>query len=188
MKNMTANIQQESARAVQTQKKERLAMLSKDKLPVRVEKDILVSGDGMVTMVDLPLRILFNTANFDGRNIIDVALGQGARVLGAPGLVSDGEGRPLNGHSGGRVPTIPAATVRWAPQARQAALSAREMDVLKLIAKGLRNKEIGAELKIAEDTVKIHIKNIFGKLQVHDRTRAVVTASQLGIIHLEEVR
>ena len=57
--------------------------------------------------------------------------------------------------------------------------------MLQLIAKGLRNKEIGAALDIAEDTVKIHIKNIFGKLDVIDRTQAVVTASQRGFIRLE---
>jgi DNA-binding NarL/FixJ family response regulator len=67
------------------------------------------------------------------------------------------------------------------------ALSERELQVLKLIAKGLRNKEIGAELKIAEDTVKIHIKHIFGKLEVIDRTQAVVIASQRGFIQLGEV-
>jgi DNA-binding NarL/FixJ family response regulator len=64
-------------------------------------------------------------------------------------------------------------------------LSERELQVLKLIAKGLRNKEIGAALEIAEDTVKIHIKNIFSKLEVIDRTQAVVMAAQRGYIHLE---
>jgi len=59
---------------------------------------------------------------------------------------------------------------------------------LKLVAKGLRNKEIGAELNIAEDTVKIHIKNIFGKLEVIDRTQAVVAASQRGFIQLEHAQ
>src|SRR5437867_2075963 len=61
----------------------------------------------------------------------------------------------------------------------------REIQVLNHIAKGLRNKEIGAVLNIAEDTVKIHIKNIFGKLNVIDRTAAVVSASQRGIIELD---
>ena len=64
-------------------------------------------------------------------------------------------------------------------------LSERELQVLKLISKGLRNKEIGAELNIAEDTVKIHIKNIFAKLEVIDRTQAVVIGSQRGFIELQ---
>ena len=45
--------------------------------------------------------------------------------------------------------------------------------------------ERNAALNNAEDTVKIHIKNIFGKLEVIDRTQAVVSASQRGFIHLE---
>jgi DNA-binding NarL/FixJ family response regulator len=64
-------------------------------------------------------------------------------------------------------------------------LSQREIEILQLIAKGLRNKEIGASLGIAEDTVKNHIKNIFSKLSVIDRTQAVVAASQRGIIRLD---
>ena len=64
-------------------------------------------------------------------------------------------------------------------------LTDRELQVLNHIAKGLRNKEIGGALNIAEDTVKIHIKNIFGKMNVIDRTAAVVSASQRGIIQLE---
>ena len=68
---------------------------------------------------------------------------------------------------------------------RESGLTARELEVLQHIAKGLRNKEIGAALKIAEDTVKIHVKNIFIKLSVIDRTQAVVIASQRGIISLD---
>jgi DNA-binding NarL/FixJ family response regulator len=61
------------------------------------------------------------------------------------------------------------------------------LQVLNHIAKGLRNKEIGAALDIAEDTVKIHIRNIFSKLEVIDRTQAVVMAWQRGFIQLEAV-
>ena len=80
----------------------------------------------------------------------------------------------------------PAVATRLAEHTPRVALSERELQVLKHIAKGLRNKEIGAALNIAEDTVKIHIKNIFGKLNVMDRTQAVVSASQRGIIHLDK--
>src|SRR5713101_7193513 len=81
----------------------------------------------------------------------------------------------------------PAMAARLAEHTPRIALSERELQVLKLIAKGLRNKEIGAALNIAEDTVKIHIKNIFGKMNVIDRTQAVVSASQRGIIRLDRV-
>lgn len=81
-----------------------------------------------------------------------------------------------------RIP--PAVAARLAENLPRVELSARELDVLKLIAKGLRNKEIGAKLGIAEPTVKIHVQKIFSKLNVIDRTQAVVVAANRGIIHL----
>lgn len=82
----------------------------------------------------------------------------------------------------------PPMAARLAEHTPRIALSERELQVLKHIAKGLRNKEIGAALNIAEDTVKIHIKNIFGKMNVIDRTQAVVSASQRGIIRLDRAQ
>ncbi len=64
-------------------------------------------------------------------------------------------------------------------------LTARELDVLKLIVKGKSNREIGADLAISEGTVKGHVNNILSKLAVNDRTQAVTTALQRGIIHLD---
>ncbi len=88
-------------------------------------------------------------------------------------------------HAGRRYISASVAA-RLAEHTPRVALSDRELQVLKYIAKGLRNKEIGAALNIAEDTVKGHIKSIFGKLNVMDRTEAVVSASQRGIIHLDK--
>lgn len=64
-------------------------------------------------------------------------------------------------------------------------LSPRELDVLRLLAKGLSNKEIGATLDVVEGTIKIHVKNILSKLGVSDRTQAILTAVKRGIIQLE---
>jgi DNA-binding NarL/FixJ family response regulator len=64
-------------------------------------------------------------------------------------------------------------------------LSEREIEVLRLMAKGAANKEIAAALFISESTVKTHIANIFQKLDVNDRTEAVTTALQKGIIRLQ---
>ncbi|HTR42211.1 MAG TPA: response regulator transcription factor [Pseudomonadales bacterium] len=64
-------------------------------------------------------------------------------------------------------------------------LTSREVDVLNELAKGRANKEIADTLNISEHTVKDHLKNILGKLQVADRTEAVTTAIQRGIIHLQ---
>lgn len=63
-------------------------------------------------------------------------------------------------------------------------LSLREIEVLTLIVRGLSNKQIAFELKIAEDTAKTHVKNILKKLGADDRTRAATMAIERGIIHL----
>jgi DNA-binding NarL/FixJ family response regulator len=59
------------------------------------------------------------------------------------------------------------------------------MDVLRLLARGLSNKEIGAQLGVVEGTVKIHIANVFSKLGVSDRTQALVEAIKRGIVVIE---
>ncbi|AQR75716.1 response regulator transcription factor [Sphingomonas sp. LM7] len=63
------------------------------------------------------------------------------------------------------------------------ALSQREQSVLALVAEGLANKEIAWELGLAEDTIKTHLKNVFAKLGVADRTLAVTTAMRRGILN-----
>lgn len=64
------------------------------------------------------------------------------------------------------------------------ALSARELEVLELVVKGLSNKEIGEALGISEATVKWHLNIIFSRLNVSDRTQATVVALQRGIVQL----
>ena len=86
-------------------------------------------------------------------------------------------------HAGGR--PIPQDVARkLAERLTQTALSPREVEVLKQVAEGLRNKEIAAVLHISEETVQGHLKSILAKLGVNDRTRAAVVAAQRGIIHL----
>lgn len=64
------------------------------------------------------------------------------------------------------------------------ALTARESEVLQLLAEGLSNKEIASRLEIAEKTVRIHLTHVFDKLGVTDRTSAVLAALQRGLVHL----
>lgn len=63
-------------------------------------------------------------------------------------------------------------------------LSTRELEVLRLVARGFSNKRIAHELNIAEDTAKNHVKNILKKLDADDRTQAATEAIQRGIIHM----
>lgn len=79
----------------------------------------------------------------------------------------------------------PGISERLADRMRQAVLTERELTVLKAIADGKSNKEIGSAYHITEGTVKAHITNILEKLQVADRTQAVTTAIKRGLIHLE---
>jgi DNA-binding NarL/FixJ family response regulator len=74
---------------------------------------------------------------------------------------------------------------RLAQRQQRADLSHRELEVLKLLTKGRSNKEIGSTLFIAEDTVKAHLKTLFAKLKVQDRTEAAISAIRQGIVHLE---
>ena len=64
-------------------------------------------------------------------------------------------------------------------------LTGRERDVLRLVAKGLSNRNIGSQLSITEGTVKTHINSLLNKLDVQDRTQAVTEALRRGIIHLD---
>jgi len=72
-----------------------------------------------------------------------------------------------------------------APEATDS-LSDRELEVLKLVARGMSNKEIGRELFISPRTVQVHLANIFAKLDASSRTEAVFRAIKRGLIEVDE--
>lgn len=80
---------------------------------------------------------------------------------------------------------IPSEIAARVGERMLARLSPREIEVLHLLARGLSNKEIAAQLSVVEGTVKIHITNIFGKLGVSDRTQALIEAIKRGIVQIE---
>jgi two-component system NarL family response regulator len=86
--------------------------------------------------------------------------------------------------AGGR-PIPPEVAERLSGRMSQPDLTNRELEVLALIARGFRNKEIAGHLGIREDTVQGHVKNILAKLSVHDRTEAVSVAVRRGIVRLD---
>lgn len=78
-----------------------------------------------------------------------------------------------------------AVARRLAQYVPRVELTDRELEVLQLMATGLRNKEIAARIHRTEATVKVHVLHVLSKLQAQDRTEAVVTALKRGIIHLD---
>ncbi|MEY2412047.1 MAG: hypothetical protein QOD84_653 [Acidobacteriaceae bacterium] len=65
-------------------------------------------------------------------------------------------------------------------------LTTRELEILKMLAKGLTNKQIGRALEISSNTVRNHVNSVIEKLEVSDRTEAATTAIQRGIIEVDE--
>jgi DNA-binding NarL/FixJ family response regulator len=79
-------------------------------------------------------------------------------------------------------PSVAGRLVKQVRRPAAVSLSAREVEVLGLVAKGQTNAEIGRALHISEATVKTHLLRTFGKLDVSDRTAAVTTAMTLGLL------
>jgi two-component system, NarL family, response regulator len=86
----------------------------------------------------------------------------------------------------GRRVVPPSVAGRLAEFTPRVDLTPREVEVLRLTAKGLRNRDIARVIGRTEETVKVHLKNIMAKLDVEDRTEAVTLGLQRGIIHLDD--
>jgi DNA-binding NarL/FixJ family response regulator len=123
-------------------------------------------------------------SSHEGDVDIQRALEAGAQGYVAKGLVRDELLETIRSvHAGKR--RLPAAVAqKLAEHMADEPISPRELEVLSLMAGGKRNKEIAGELSIADDTVKMHVRNILSKLHVNDRTEAVTSALRRGIIHL----
>lgn len=87
-------------------------------------------------------------------------------------------------HSGKRLMPTEVAE-RLSEYFPQVALTPREIEVLKYVARGMANKEIAHQLGTASGTVKMHVQNILAKLNAADRTHAVTIALERGILHLD---
>ena len=129
-------------------------------------------------------RILALTT-YEGDADIRRALEAGARgYLLKDMLLTDVIGAVRAVHRGERV--IPAAVAtRLAEFPERSDLTERELEVLQLVARGLSNKEVARAIGRTDETVKIHLKNTFAKLDVADRTEAVTVALTRGLIHLD---
>jgi two-component system, NarL family, response regulator len=121
---------------------------------------------------------------YEGDEDIYQAMEAGARAYVIKGMPHEALTDALRRvHAGGRFlpPPVSRALASRTPDSD---LSSREREVLSLLAHGRTNKEIAAELGITVATVKCHVSVILMRLQATDRTQAVVTALQRGLVHL----
>ena len=84
----------------------------------------------------------------------------------------------------GRRPISAEIAQEIAVHALDERLTEREIAILRLVAEGHPNKQVAWRLQVSTDTVKAHLKNIFAKLDVADRTQAVIIAARRGYIHI----
>jgi DNA-binding NarL/FixJ family response regulator len=122
---------------------------------------------------------------YDGDEDIHRALSAGARGY----LLKDMMRTELVGairsvYRGKRSIPAPVAA-RLAEHTPRIGLTPRELEVLRLVADGLSNAQVAERIGRAEGTVKVHLKSILQKLEVHDRTEAVTTALRRGFIRLD---
>jgi DNA-binding NarL/FixJ family response regulator len=170
-----------------------------------VERAAALRPDVILLDLELPeldgvaaLRAI-RAANPQAKVIIFTAFDTDERILGA--VQAGAQGYLLKGapreelfqairvvHSGGSLlqPVVAARLLRQVSgtPALPESLTERELEVLRLLAKGRQNKEIASELVISERTVKFHVSAILAKLAVGNRTEAVSKAAQLGLIEL----
>lgn len=122
----------------------------------------------------------------------DAAVAEAVRVGAVGYLLKDTESaeliRAIRAAASGQVYLTPVALERLmrdvgAPQSLQEPLTAREIDVLRLLAQGRSNREISKALSITDQTVKSHVSHILGKLGVCSRTQAALYAIEAGLTH-----
>jgi DNA-binding NarL/FixJ family response regulator len=133
---------------------------------------------------EFPGAHLIALTTYGGDEDIRRALAAGVQAYLTKDVLHDELLKAIRAVHGGQTYLPAAVAASLAAQLPRPDLSAREVQVLGLIVRGLANKQIAFTLSIAEHTVKNHVKNILSKLGVQDRTQAATAAIQRGIIHL----
>jgi DNA-binding NarL/FixJ family response regulator len=121
---------------------------------------------------------------YQGDEDIFRALQAGATTYLLKDTLSDDLIRVIREVHAGKHAVGPDIEARLAERAAGPTLTPREIQVVGLIAEGMRNKEIAAALGISDETVQVHVKSIFWKLKVKDRSAAMNVALRRGIVHL----
>jgi DNA-binding NarL/FixJ family response regulator len=122
---------------------------------------------------------------YQGDEDIHRALSAGATTYLLKDTLSDDLIRIVREVHAGRRPIRADVKARLDERASHPTLTPREIQVMELVAEGRRNKEIAALLGISEETVQVHLKNIFAKLKVSERTAALNVALRRGIVHIK---
>jgi DNA-binding NarL/FixJ family response regulator len=122
---------------------------------------------------------------FDGDEDIYRALQAGAKAYLLKGMTVEELISTIRAVHSGKTRIAAPIAEKLAERMSGQALTTRELDVLERIVAGRSNKEIASDLNISEATVKSHINNLLGKLNVGDRTNAATVAIQRGIVHLK---
>lgn len=148
----------------------------------------LPDKSGIDTMISIrtefPEARIIMLTTFEGDVEIQRALEAGARAYLLKNMPPKELVEVIRQVHAGKKRIPPQLAAELAEHMSDQALTSREIEVLKQIAEGNRNRDIGEKLFITEETVKVHIKNIMGKLGASDRTQAVAIAIRRGIIHL----
>ncbi len=146
-----------------------------------------MSGDEAIRLIrsdDANARIIVLTVSQGDEDVYRAMQAGASAYLGKDTISDDLIHMIRDVHAGRQSSSAPAVEARLAERAARPTLTKRELDVMELIAQGLRNREIAATLGVGEETIFAHVKSILAKLQVHDRTAAVRVALQRGIIHI----
>jgi DNA-binding NarL/FixJ family response regulator len=123
--------------------------------------------------------------SYEGDADIHRALDAGARGYLLKDMLGTEVIRAIRTVAAGRRVIPPEVAGRLAEYTPRVKLTGRELEVLGLAARGLRNREIATAIGRTEGTVKEHLKHVMEKLDANDRTEAVMHALQRGIIHLD---
>jgi DNA-binding NarL/FixJ family response regulator len=158
--------------------------------PSLVLMDLRLPGmsgtDCTVAMIrEFPDASILMLSTHSGEEEIYRAMRAGARGYVVKSIIREELLRAVREVHAGRQYLDPLVASQLAERQSHRSLSSREVEVLRMVAKGLGNKEIGNALNIAEVTVKLHVSHVLEKLSVKDRTQAATVALQRGIISLE---